>query len=120
MKKRAAKPRAGSALAQRMLEGLEEFARVLESGEPLEKHFTIHRVALPPPPPVLSAAEVKRVRDLLGTSQVVFARFLGVSPQTVRAWEQGVNTPSALACRFLDEIRQNPNYWRERLRALAG
>jgi putative transcriptional regulator len=107
-----------TSLGQRIIEGLEEFARVLESGEPLEKHFTIRRVALPPVP-ALTAEEAKQVRRLLGASQAVFARFLGVSPQTVRAWEQGVNAPSAMACRFLEEIRLNPPYWKERLRAVA-
>src|SRR4051794_17473009 len=52
-------------------------------------------------------------------SQAVFARFLGVSRNTVRSWEQGVNAPSTMACRFLDEIRLNPAYWQQRLRDSA-
>ena len=34
-----------------------------------------------------------RVRDLLGMSQVLFARFLGVDANTVRSWEQGTRPP---------------------------
>jgi hypothetical protein len=33
----------------------------------------------------------------------------------VQAWESGVNTPSDMACRFMDEIRHNPEYWQKRL-----
>jgi DNA-binding transcriptional regulator YiaG len=49
-------------------------------------------------------------------SQAVFAKLLGVSLNTVRAWEQGVNHPSDMACRFLDEIRRDPAYWVRRLK----
>jgi DNA-binding transcriptional regulator YiaG len=62
---------------------------------------------------------VKRTRELLHASQRVFARFLGVSAKTVSSWEQGINTPSAMAGQFMDEIRANPAYWMNRLRAVA-
>jgi putative transcriptional regulator len=62
---------------------------------------------------------VKQTRALLGASQAVFANFLGVSVKTVRAWEQGVNTPSAMACRFMDEIRRDPKHWIARLSEAA-
>ena len=48
-------------------------------------------------------------------SQRIFAQFLGVSVDAVQSWEGGVNTPSDMACRFMDEIRFNPEYWRKRL-----
>jgi len=60
---------------------------------------------------------VRRTRGLLRASQAVFARFLGVSVKTVRAWEQGFNVPSDMACRFMDEIRRDPSYWLRRLRS---
>lgn len=63
--------------------------------------------------------DVRRTRQLLGASQGVFAKFLGVSPQTVRAWEQGTKTPREVACRFMDEIRRDPAYWRARLQSAA-
>jgi len=49
---------------------------------------------------------------------MLFAHFLGVSVKTVRSWEQG-KTPSDIASRFMDEIRHNPNYWRQRLKESA-
>jgi hypothetical protein len=30
-----------------------------------------------------------------------------------------VNTPSAMACRFMDEIRRSPDHWRKRLRQVT-
>ena len=50
---------------------------------------------------------------------MLFARFLGVSVKTVRAWEQGTNTPQEIACRLMDEILHDPDYWRKRLSQLA-
>ena len=53
-------------------------------------------------------------------SQAFFARFLGVDPNTVRSWEQGVRPPSAIARRFMSEIEEDPRYWRRRIaRSLA-
>src|SRR5262249_33874278 len=66
-----------------MIRRLEHFASVLESGDAIEKHLTDRRVALPAAPAPWTAAEIKPVRNLLGASQIVFARILGVSPQTV-------------------------------------
>jgi DNA-binding transcriptional regulator YiaG len=48
-------------------------------------------------------------------SQVIFARFLGVDPNTVRSWEQGARPPSAIARRFMGEIEDDPEYWRRRI-----
>jgi DNA-binding transcriptional regulator YiaG len=56
--------------------------------------------------------DVHRVRGLLGMSQVFFARFLGVDPNTVRSWEQGSRPPSPIARRFMGEIEEDPEYWR--------
>jgi DNA-binding transcriptional regulator YiaG len=70
-------------------------------------------------PTAYSPARVAAVRDLLAVSQGVFAKFLGVGVKTVSSWEQGVNTPSDMAYRFLDEIEANPNYWRKPLRDSA-
>jgi DNA-binding transcriptional regulator YiaG len=112
MRRRTKKP-AGSVGAT-IVQRLEELVTKLESGEPLEKVCTIRRVALPAAP-VPSPSEVKKIREAVGASQAVFAGFLGVSAHTVRAWEQGVNVPSGIACRFLDEIRRDLQHWRRRL-----
>jgi putative transcriptional regulator len=60
-------------------------------------------------------ADVRRVRDLLGMSQALFARFLGVGANTVRSWEQGTRPPMPIARRFLAEIEADPEHWKRRL-----
>lgn len=104
-----------TAVERDLIEGLSEFLDVLKSDESLDVHFTCRKVTLDVVPPRLSPEKVKATRSLLGLSQTLFAQFLGVSSQTVRAWEQG-KKPSDMACRFLDEIRRNPTYWRARVK----
>ena len=65
--------------------------------------------------PLYRPEDVPRVRDLLRMSQVVFARFLGVDPNTVRSWEQGTRPPNSIARRFMGEIEENPAYWQQRV-----
>jgi hypothetical protein len=48
-------------------------------------------------------------------SQVFFARFLGVDPNTVRFWEQGTRPPNPIARRFMGEIEADPEYWQARV-----
>ena len=98
-----------------ILEALTEFTDALEKGE-VPQRLTCRQVRLNLDPTRHSPELVKKTRNLLGVSQVLFARFLGVSPKTVRAWEQDVNTPPPMACRFMDEIRRQPEYWITRLR----
>ena len=62
--------------------------------------------------------KVKETRDLLRLSQAMFAQFIGVSPGTVRAWEQGGKIPRDSAGRMMDEIRHNPEYFQLRLLAM--
>jgi DNA-binding XRE family transcriptional regulator len=72
-------------------------------------------LGVPPVPRVCRSGDVKRVRELLGASQAVFAGFLGVNVNTVRSWEQGKRLPQPIACRFLSEIESDPVYWRGRI-----
>ena len=98
-----------------ILDAMADFTDALEKGE-VTKRFTCRQIVLDLEPTHYSPALVKETRGLLGVSQPLFARFLGVSPKTVRSWEQGVNVPQPLACRFMDEIRREPQYWIERFR----
>lgn len=106
-------------VGQEILEGLEEFAAALEANETIPGKFTCRKIVLDLEPQVYRPELVKKTRQLLGASQAVFAQFLGVSVKTVRAWEQGINSPQDIACRLMDEIRHNPAYWQQRLRDLA-
>ena len=106
-------------IADKLIEGLEEFADCLEAGEDVAQRFNFHKVVLDLEPTSYGPELVKDTRDTLRASQTIFARFLGVSAQTVRAWEQGAKEPREMACRFMDEIRSNPKYWRQRLSQLV-
>ena len=54
-------------------------------------------------------AEIKAIRNNAKMTQVVFAKFLGVSPKTVEAWEAGRNMPDGPARRILSMLKQDPD-----------
>ena len=106
-----------SSVAGRIVSRLTEFTKALESDATVSEKFTVRTIRLNLQPTTHKPASVRKTRDLLKLSQPLFAKFLGVSVQTVRAWEQGDNVPSDMACRFLDEINRDPAYWQRRLRS---
>lgn len=106
-------------IEDRILGRLKGFTEALENKEVISEKFTCRKVVLTLEPTPYKPDLVKRTRNVLGASQAIFAQFLGVSTSTVQAWEQGENTPNVMACRFMDEIRVAPDYWRERLRNLV-
>jgi putative transcriptional regulator len=110
--------KAGDSVENDILEALTEFTDALEKGEVLQR-LTCRQVRLNLEPSSYSPQLVKGTRNVLGVSQPLFARFLGVSAKTVRSWEQGVNTPSPMARRFMDEIRRAPSHWAARVREVA-
>ena len=100
---------------QQIVQGLESLAASLESGEDLPRRFTCRTLRLEVKPAAYSPSMVKRTRAALCLSQALFAKFLGISPGTVRTWEQGAKSPQPIACRFMDEIRREPDRWRSRI-----
>jgi len=102
----------------RIISRLKGFSKALENKEVITERFTCRKIELDLQPTPYKPELVKTTRELLGVSQALFAQFLGVSVKTVRAWEQGKNSPKDMACRFMDEIRHDPKRWRERLREL--
>jgi putative transcriptional regulator len=53
-------------------------------------------------------ADVRAVRNKLGTSQSEFALMIGVSVATLRNWEQGRRTPDGPALALLRVAARNP------------
>jgi putative transcriptional regulator len=102
-----------------MVAGLEALRDTLAAGVPLEERFTVRRVEMIPTPRVYGPEDVRRVRGLLGMSQGVFARFMGVDVGTISAWEQGRRTPTGTARRLMEEIESNPKHWEGRVHALV-
>ncbi|HEX9565565.1 MAG TPA: helix-turn-helix domain-containing protein [Gemmatimonadaceae bacterium] len=107
--KKATSPR----VADQILEGLRE-AVAFERGEltdvPVDRVLVTSRDATAEPP---TAFEPSRIMDLrktrMGVSQSVFASILNVSPETVRAWEQGKNPPGGPALRLLEIADERPD-----------
>lgn len=100
-------------VGERLLSGMAEVTEALQKNN-FEK-LTVRSIKLDLVPTPYDKALVVETRSLLSVSQAVFAQFLGVSVSTIASWEQGDNKPSDMACRFMDEIRHNPSYWRDRL-----
>jgi DNA-binding transcriptional regulator YiaG len=108
-----------SKIGQEIIASLKEFGDALESGGPLEKHFTVRSYVVPDEPSEYDGPAIRSVRDRYGMSQGVFAKFLCVSPSTVQAWEQGRRTPARIARRLLDEMVANPDHYRARFAEMA-
>lgn len=53
------------------------------------------------PAGVYTSAQVKNIREKIGLTQKLFAKYIGVSTKTVEAWEAGRNKPSAPSNRLL-------------------
>jgi len=51
---------------------------------------------------------IKKIRNDLHVSQPVFARMIGVSPKTLRNWEQGRRQPTGPARALLKVVQDYP------------
>lgn len=52
----------------------------------------------------MTADDIRRLRERLDLSQMAFAIRLGVSVDTIRAYEQGRRTPSVMIQERIDEV----------------
>src|SRR5438046_2390893 len=93
---RASRSKKLSPAGAKIVSAFQEAIDVMRSGEQLPGRLTVRGFQAEFVRPSYGAEDVRRVRDLLGMSQVVFARFLGVDPNTVRSWEQGTRPPSSI------------------------
>lgn len=116
-------PRAGTRAGKEILGALREIDDALKSGEPIERRFKVRSATLENldlAPRKYTKDEIHQLREKLGVSQAVFARFFGVDIRTVQSWEQGLRTPSGMACRFLDEVATNTDIFNRRLKPIAA
>ena len=104
-------------IAKEIIADLDELAATLKAGIPLHEKYTFRTVRIVPEPGKYDAAGVQAARELVGVSQAIFARMLGVSPALVRAWECGQRKPAPIARRMLDLIRADPAAWRAMVEA---
>lgn len=92
-----------------LIQGVKE-ALAFERGEGPARVRVRHAVAPPlPPPPTYNAAQIRALRVRLGFNQRAFASALNVSDKTVKAWEQGINTPSGPSLRLLEIAERHPD-----------
>ncbi|MDZ4818059.1 MAG: transcriptional regulator [Planctomycetota bacterium] len=108
-----------SSTGKEILRRLKNFTDALAVTEDISKRFTCRTVRLDLQPKQYKGHDVKKVRQLLGASQPIFAQFLGVSKGAVRDWEQNLKPPTGAACRMMDEISKNPSYFVKRLKELS-
>jgi len=106
-------------VGERIVGRLKGFVEAMEGGDDVRKRFTCRTIRLNAQPQTYSPALVRKTRSMLGASQTIFAQFLGVSASAVQDWEQGEKPPKGSACRLMDEIRTNPDYWIQRLQELS-
>ena len=85
--------------------GLKE-AIAFEQGKGKAKTTTISIA----PTDNFAPAEIKAIRLDAGLTQVLFAKYMGVSVKTVEAWESGRNHPDGAACRLLTITKTNPEF----------
>jgi len=52
----------------------------------------------------MDLSKIKEKREKLGMSQYDLAKAVGVSPETIRRWEQGVTTPKEENLEALEQV----------------
>ena len=57
-----------------------------------------------------TSEEIREIRNKTGLTQVLFAKYMGVSVKTVEAWAAGRNQPDGAARRLLAITRANPTF----------
>jgi putative transcriptional regulator len=63
--------------------------------------------------PEYNADRIKKIRESLNLSQMLFAEAMGVSIKTIEAWEAGRNKPQGPASRFLQLLEQDSHFLEE-------
>lgn len=109
-------------VADRLLRSARE-AAAIEKGELNPARVSRHLTAATAeviPPPTFDAARIRDIRDRMELSQPVFAAALNVSPETVRAWEQGKREPEGPTLRLLEVAERSPGLFLDRVRERAA
>ncbi len=68
------------------------------------RSFDASCIASPPP---LKPQQIKKLRQRLGVSQPIFARYLNTSESTIEKWETGAKRPSGMALRLLAVVEKH-------------
>ena len=66
----------------------------------------VHKVTIAPLN-TYNSDDIKEIRINQNMTQRLFAEALGVSVKTIEAWEAGTNSPSGVASRMLELLKQD-------------
>ena len=109
--------RKGMTFGERLIASVEEAVQIsrgeLEPGRVTQ--YTVADAEVEPPPQY-RPDQIKRIRGRMELSQPVFAAALNVSPETIRAWEQGKREPDGATLRLLEVADQHPDVFLKKLR----
>lgn len=98
----AREPRAPQAMPDdvfaELLESVREGGRVLRGEQPPSRRFTVAD----------DAPDVAAIRERMRLSQTGFARLLGISPRTLRGWEQRRRAPKGAERTLLRVAARHP------------
>ncbi len=99
-----------SAFGQQLIDSAREAVEI-ERGEKEPARITRYTAAQArvEAPPHYVPERIREIRDQMALSQPVFAAALNVSPETVRAWEQGKREPDGPTLRLLEVAEQHPD-----------
>jgi putative transcriptional regulator len=107
--------RAPTLYGARLISALSE-ALAIERGEVspvrVSRYVLTARASTADPAPSYAPSQIKSLRAKLRLSQAVFGAALNVSPDTVRAWEQGKRSPEGAALRLLEITEEHPGWIR--------
>lgn len=93
-------------LGQSLIEGLNDVIEY-EKGK---KKLRTSSLEIPDPAPHWSKKQISDIRKkFFKVSQPVFATLLGVTPSTIKAWEQGLKSPSGAANRLIQILSLKPD-----------
>lgn len=107
-----------SSFGEDLIEAAREAVQI-ERGESKAARISTHTAAGSEvdPPPHYPAERIKGIRGQMSLSQPVFAAALNVSPETVRAWEQGKREPDGPTLRLLEVAEHHPEVLLKKVRA---
>lgn len=111
--------RAPTRYGARLISALNEAVAIQRgeaSPERVSRHLLTARSSTADPARSYAPAQIKLLRRKLRLSQAVFGAALNVSPDTVRAWEQGKRSPDGAALRLLEITEQHPGWIRSAVR----
>lgn len=103
-------------IGPQIIAGLRGVVHAIKAGgmDEVAREHTVLRVHSKALKPRFTRGEIAAIRAQFRVNQAGFALFLGVSASEVKRWEANTSAPTGAASRLLDELRRDPDYWKNR------